>query len=388
MSTPISYGSGPGGSSSTTTPSASTPSTQPRSSAAPLPWKAPTNPTPIPNPSLGDGKLIPAQGQGVRCYRCDQPGHYSRDCPHVKTILFNTLTGHVVEDFCEEEGPSCNVDNSGLILSMNELLQEGEEVEVRAPQGDCFVVKRMALTSSEHSLDTSQRANLFHTRCVIKGKLCSVIIDGGSCCNIVNQEVVERFQIPLIPHPSPYTLQWLNSSSPLEVSSQALIDLSIGPYHDCILCDVLPMSACHILLGRPWQFDRQVIHDGFTNVYSFSLDGRKVRLVPLTPHEIMLDHVKKEQKKAIKEVDTQAPAAPHLHLGPKGTPPYLLLAQSKEVRRAYEGGDTCFLITYLDSHVSLFSQTNLDSLPSPISLILKEFKDMFPEEMPTGLPPL
>ena len=92
--------------------------------------------------------------------------------------------------------------------------------------------------------------------------------------------------------------------------------------------------------------------------------------------------------KGIKEVDTKAPEAPRLHLGPKGTPPYLLLAQSKEVRRAYEGGDTCFLITYLDSHVSLFSQTDLDSLPSPISLILKEFEDMFPEEMPPGLPPL
>ena len=109
----------------------------------------------------------------------------------------------------------------------------------------------MTLTTSEKNLDTSQRANLFHTRCVIKGKMCSVIIDGGSCCNIVNQEIVERFSLPLIPHPNPYILQWLNSSFPLEVSHQAKVAFSIGPYHDVIYCDVLPMSACHILLGIP-----------------------------------------------------------------------------------------------------------------------------------------
>ncbi|GJX91305.1 reverse transcriptase [Tanacetum coccineum] len=30
-------------------------------------------------------------------------------------------------------------------------------------------------------------------------------------------------------------------------------------------CDVIPMDACHILIGRPWQFDRRAIHDGYRN---------------------------------------------------------------------------------------------------------------------------
>lgn len=33
------------------------------------------------------------------------------------------------------------------------------------------------------------------------------------------------------------------------------------------------MDACHLLLGRPWQFDRQAIHDGAKNAYSFKKDG-------------------------------------------------------------------------------------------------------------------
>uniref|UniRef100_A0A2N9GKP4 Retrotransposon gag domain-containing protein n=1 Tax=Fagus sylvatica TaxID=28930 RepID=A0A2N9GKP4_FAGSY len=36
-------------------------------------------------------------------------------------------------------------------------------------------------------------------------------------------------------------------------------------YKDEVLCDVVPMHAGHILLGRPWQFDRKATHDGFKN---------------------------------------------------------------------------------------------------------------------------
>ena len=34
-------------------------------------------------------------------------------------------------------------------------------------------------------------------------------------------------------------------------------------------CDVLPMDACHLFLGRPWQYYRYAIHHGKENKYSF-----------------------------------------------------------------------------------------------------------------------
>ena len=46
------------------------------------------------------------------------------------------------------------------------------------------------------------------------------------------------------------------------------------------------MDACHILLGRPWQFDRKVIHDGERNCYKFEKDGIKHTLVPLKEESI------------------------------------------------------------------------------------------------------
>ena len=40
------------------------------------------------------------------------------------------------------------------------------------------------------------------------------------------------------------------------------------------------MDACHIMLGRSWQFDRNVVHDGKHNTHSFYFENRKVNLLP------------------------------------------------------------------------------------------------------------
>ena len=61
-----------------------------------------------------------------------------------------------------------------------------------------------------------------------------------------------------------------------------LVSFSIGKHKDEVLYDIVPMHAGHILLGRPWQFDRKATHDGFKNRYSFVKDSRTVTLVPLT----------------------------------------------------------------------------------------------------------
>ena len=55
----------------------------------------------------------------------------------------------------------------------------------------------------------------------------------------------------------------------------------IGSYQDEVLCDVIPMDICHMLLGRPWWFDRHVVHDGHANTYTLPNDGVKHKLKPL-----------------------------------------------------------------------------------------------------------
>ena len=71
-----------------------------------------------------------------------------------------------------------------------------------------------------------------------------------------------------------------------------LISFSIGSYHDEVMCDVVPMQASHILLGRPWQFDRRVKYDGYKNQYSFVFNKRNVILTPQKPWEASEDQVR------------------------------------------------------------------------------------------------
>ena len=82
---------------------------------------------------------------------------------------------------------------------------------------------------------------------------------------------------------------------------QVVIPFRIGKYEDEVLCDVVLMQAGHLLLGRLWQFDRRVHHDGFTNKYSFTRNQRTVTLVPTTPKQVYKDQVRLqklgEQKK-------------------------------------------------------------------------------------------
>ena len=68
-------------------------------------------------------------------------------------------------------------------------------------------------------------------------------------------------------------------------TQQCQVEFKIGGYRDEILCDVIPMDVCHILLGRPWQFDRKVIHDGRKNTYTLEKNGRTHMLLPIEDKE-------------------------------------------------------------------------------------------------------
>ena len=69
------------------------------------------------------------------------------------------------------------------------------------------------------------------------------------------------------------------------MNEQCNVEFHIGTYKDEILCDIIPMDVCHILLGRPWQYDRKVVHDGRKNTYSLEKDGNNHTLLPLKDEE-------------------------------------------------------------------------------------------------------
>ena len=137
--------------------------------------------------------------------------------------------------------------------------------------------------------DEVQQENIFHTRCHVQNKLCSMIIDGGSCTNVASTTLVEKLGLPTSKHPRPYKLQWLNDSGELWVQKQVPLSFSIGKYHDEVFCDVVPMYVSHILLGEPWQFDWRGNHDSFKNRFSFMKDKKLITFIPLTSKQVYED---------------------------------------------------------------------------------------------------
>ena len=78
-----------------------------------------------------------------------------------------------------------------------------------------------------------------------------MIIDEGSCFNLALEELVEKLNLKTEDHPNPYQRAWVNDTSIL-VSSHCLVTFNFSNNFELLAwCDVLPMKAAHIILGRP-----------------------------------------------------------------------------------------------------------------------------------------
>src|ERR1041385_1683681 len=143
----------------------------------------------------------------------------------------------------------------------------------------------------QQELDENQRCHIFHTKEGIKGRSVKVIIDGGSFHNLASEELCTKLNLIKKKHPHPYKVQWLSDSGSIKVDHTVEVSFKIGAYEDTLECDVVPMSVCHLLLGRPWQFDRSVLHNGRTNHYIFKWRGKELVLRPMTPSQVIADKI-------------------------------------------------------------------------------------------------
>ena len=139
-------------------------------------------------------------------------------------------------------------DESALIV--HEPAVYDEEV-IYVDQGESLVVQRSLKV--DYAEDEWLRNNIFHTKCTSHGKVCDAIIGKESCENVVAATMVEKLKLETKNHPQPYKLLWLCKGNEVKVNKRCLIQFSIGKnYKGAVICDVVPMDACHLLLRRSW----------------------------------------------------------------------------------------------------------------------------------------
>ena len=77
-------------------------------------------------------------------------------------------------------------------------------------------------------------------------------MDGRTTDNLVSKEMVSKLGLQILEHPTPYGISLFQDHYWVQVREQCLVNFIIWTFKDEFLCDVVDMSACHVLLGRPW----------------------------------------------------------------------------------------------------------------------------------------
>ncbi|KAK1608389.1 hypothetical protein QYE76_032062 [Lolium multiflorum] len=325
----------------------------------------------------------------VTCFKCGTQGHKSFECKNTKVMI--TMENGDIETLSEGEYEALV---QAAVANEEEYDEEsGEDPLLCTHDPSPSLVVTRVLTTQPQAME-DQRCNIFQTRAGIGGKSIKVIIDGGSCHNLASTELCEKLNLTLRKHPHPYHVQWLSDKGNVKIQHTVTVNFKIGPYEDTVECDVVPMTVCHMLLGRPWQFDKKAIHDGYSNAYTFKVKDKKFELRPMTPSQIIADNAKAlaRAQHHTHHSELRGEGATHQKESERHQPHMserksVLLATKSEWREVKDNPSTT--IHYVLICKGLSSETNdLTNIPSSLLSLLKEFQDVFPDELPHGLPPL
>ena len=131
-------------------------------------------------------------------------GHYASECAN-RRVMIPRDDGEIVsnnEEFdCDEMPP----------------LEDASDLEYTV--GDkVLVIRRLLSVQTKKDDVEQQKKNIFHTRCLINDKVCSMIIDSSSCTNVASVTLVRKLGLNTIKHERPYQLQLLNGCGVVRVN--------------------------------------------------------------------------------------------------------------------------------------------------------------------------
>ncbi|GJV15887.1 putative CCCH-type zinc finger family protein [Tanacetum coccineum] len=183
--------------------------------------------------------------------------------------------------------------------------------------------KSLLLPKDEESGDWP-RNNIFHTTFTIKDKVCKLIIDSGSCENVISQDAVEKLNLKQEKHLKPYKLSWFKKGNEVNVDTRCLVSFSIG---------------------------RKYFDNVWANTYIFNKDNAKVTLVPSK-----VVGLAKQIKKGNEN----------------------LLSISNFIDEVDQSGIMYALVVH--------DEEPLVSVPPFVKPLIEKYANVMPKELPSGLP--
>ena len=156
------------------------------------------------------------------CYKCGGHGHYAVVCPSKGLQFCVEEPESKLESYSKEE----ETYNEG------ELSEECDYYDSITEGHSCVVRPLLAVKEEEDW----KRTSIFQTRVSCQGRLCTIIIDGGSNLNITSQELVKKLNLPTKRHPKPFRVTWVNDTS-IPVSCHCLVTFLFGKdFEESVWC--------------------------------------------------------------------------------------------------------------------------------------------------------
>ncbi|GJT95231.1 hypothetical protein Tco_1090749 [Tanacetum coccineum] len=170
--------------------------------------------------------------------------------------------------------------------------------------------------------------------------------------------IVQCLKLPTKKHPNPYRIGWIKSVGEINVTERCKVPFTIGKYKDEVVCDIVDMDACHILLGRPWEFDVNATHKGKDNTYSFRVNGVKKILVPL---------IENSKPKVLEEKRNN-----------------LMIMSHRDFEDEIKGESVIYAVVAR----GMIQEGVSNKIPEKLLPLMEEFQSLIPDELPSALPPM
>lgn len=166
-------------------------------------------------PVTGDELRRSTRPNALRCYSCGEPGHLQTACP--KGGRRGLLAKETKWDDDNEEDDG-------------NRLEELTDDRTAGDQGTLLMLRRICLAPMKHDDQPWLRTNIFASTCTINGKVCSFVIDSGSCRNVISASAADKLGLRKSDHPAPYRLVWLQQGMDVRVTHRVLVSLSNGAH--------------------------------------------------------------------------------------------------------------------------------------------------------------
>lgn len=151
------------------------------------------------------GRSGQGRGSGLftgTCFTCGKVGHQSYKCPDKEKRV-------------------------QLIQGENEEEEEVRKIGNAGPETGDFLMFRKGK-------EWTPQVSIFRTNCLIQGEVYKLVIDSGTCSNLISWDVVNALRLPIQHHPRPYYATWVEDNQNFLVHYQTLVtvDVSFVPLHN------------------------------------------------------------------------------------------------------------------------------------------------------------